>query len=86
MEKKLIKIFATSWCGASRRAKQFFEVNMIPYEWIDIDSDQKATKYVEEVNHGYRSVPTIVFPDGTILTEPSDFQLHQKFSELGMIL
>ena len=34
----------------------------IEYEWIDISSDAEAAAFVERVNNGYRSVPTIVFP------------------------
>jgi mycoredoxin len=50
----------------------------VTYHWIDIDRDSAAGRFVEQVNHGYRSVPTIVFPDGSILVEPSDEQLRRK--------
>ncbi len=73
-----IKIYATSWCGASRRARNVFRDNNIDYEWIDIEEDPEAAKFVESVNHGYRSVPTIVFLDGSILTEPSTAELMAK--------
>lgn len=73
-----IKIYATSWCGGSRRARTIFNDNKIEYEWIDIDENPEAAKFVESVNRGYRSVPTIVFPDGTILTEPSSAELMAK--------
>ena len=73
-----IKIYATSWCGASRRARNMFKDNHIDYEWIDIDENPVAAKFVESVNHGYRSVPTIVFLDGSILTEPSTAELMTK--------
>lgn len=78
-----IKIYATSWCGGSRRARNIFDTNHIEYEWIDIDENVEAGKFVESVNRGYRSVPTIVFPDGTILTEPSNAELMKK---LGLSL
>jgi mycoredoxin len=73
-----IKIYATSWCGGSRRARNIFIDNHIDYEWIDIDENVEGGKFVESVNGGYRSVPTIVFPDGTILTEPSTADLMKK--------
>ncbi|KAF0111504.1 MAG: hypothetical protein FD147_855 [Chloroflexi bacterium] len=75
---EIIKVYGTTWCGDSRRARQFFEENKIEYTWIDIDRDQDAGKYVESVNNGYRSVPTILFPDGSLLVEPSLFQLKSK--------
>ncbi len=78
MAETKIKLYGTSWCGETRRARQFFEMNNIEYEWIDIDQDEAATEYVKSVANGYRSVPTIVFPDGTVLVEPSTYDLKEK--------
>lgn len=74
-----IKIYGTTWCGDCRRAKAFFDKNQIPYAWIDIDRDPAARQLVEQLNHGNRSVPTILFPDGSILVEPRESQLVAKF-------
>lgn len=73
-------MYGTTWCGASRRARQFFDENNIEYEWIDIDKDKEAGKLVEKINGGFRSVPTIVFPDDSTLTEPSTYQLRARFN------
>ena len=75
-----IKVYGTSWCGDTRRARQFFADHQIDYEWIDIDQDEKAADYVKSVNHGNRSVPTILFEDGSILVEPSSSQLSTKLN------
>jgi len=75
-----IKIYGTNWCGDTRRARRFFDEQQIDYEWIDIDQDRTAADYVKSVNNGYRSVPTIVFPDGTMLVEPSRMELMEKFN------
>lgn len=74
-----IIIYGTSWCGDTRRARAFFDQNKIPYKWIDIDTNADARKFVESVNRGYRSVPTIIFPDGSMLVEPSAARLAEKF-------
>jgi mycoredoxin len=50
----------------------------VAYDWRDIDKDVKAREYVTQVNHGNRSVPTIVFADGSILVEPSDVELEKR--------
>jgi mycoredoxin len=76
-EGKII-MYGTNWCYETRRARAVFDQNNIPYDYIDIDQDMEARKYVESVNRGYRSVPTIVFPDGSILTEPSSSELSRK--------
>jgi mycoredoxin len=83
MEKTGIKVYGTSWCGDTRRVRQYFEINHIDYEWIDIDGDDQASEFVKQVNNGNRSVPTIVFPDGTTLTEPSTYSLKEKIDSLG---
>ncbi|WP_297167372.1 mycoredoxin [Thermogemmatispora sp.] len=74
-----IKVYATSWCGDCRRARRWLDEHHIAYDYIDIEKDEQAAAYVMQVNGGLRSVPTIVFPDGTILVEPSNRELAQKF-------
>ncbi|WP_322507655.1 glutaredoxin domain-containing protein [Anaerolinea sp.] len=73
-----IIIYGTSWCGDSRRARRIFDDYHIPYRWVDIDEDMEGRKFVESVNNGFRSVPTIVFPDGSILVEPRSTELKRK--------
>lgn len=73
-----ITVYGTSWCGDSRRARRIFDENQIAYTWIDIDQDMEGRKYVESVNRGFRSVPTIVFADGSMLTEPMMSDLRKK--------
>ena len=75
-----IKMYATTWCGDCRMAKRWFDARGISYEYINIDEDDDAADYVLQVNGGMRSVPTIVFPDGSVLVEPSPRELAAKFS------
>ena len=60
------------------RAKAFFEANDIPYDRVLIEGDEEATEFVLKINKGFRSVPTIVFPDGSVLVEPSWQELKAK--------
>lgn len=78
---ELITLYGTGWCPDCKRSKQFFGEQRVPYRYVDIDNDPDATAFVEEVNKGFRSIPTIVFPDGRVLVEPSNAQLAEK---LGM--
>ena len=73
-----IKIYGTTWCGASNRARRKFTEAQVDFDWIDIDNDPAGEKFVIETNNGFRSVPTILFPDGSILVEPSNYQLMEK--------
>lgn len=73
-----IRFYGTNWCPSSRRAKNLLTEKGIDFEWINIDEDPIGREFVMAVNHGYRSVPTIVFPDGDILVEPSSSELLKK--------
>jgi mycoredoxin len=75
---KKIIVYGTQWCGDTIRARRIFDTNKIEYEWIDIDKNKEAAKEVEKINRGNRSVPTIVFEDGSILVEPSNSELSKK--------
>lgn len=78
-----IILYGNSWCGGSRRARQLLEQYGIPYDWVNIDEDEAAAKLVEGINRGYRSVPTLIWPDGSSLTEPSETELRTKLGILG---
>lgn len=76
-EPKLV-VYGTSWCGDTRRSRAYLRRHQIPYEWIDIDEDEEGKRFVQNVNHGMSSVPTIVLPDGSVIVEPSDAQLEER--------
>lgn len=78
MTQPTLTIYSTTHCSDCRRTYQFLDKHQIPYEVIDIEKDAKAMKLVEQLNRGYQSVPTIIFPDGSTLTEPSYTQLAEK--------
>ena len=73
-----IMVYGTTWCPDCKRAKQFFGEQRIQYNNVDIDGDPAGVEFVEKVNGGKRTIPTIVFPDGQILAEPSNAELAQK--------
>lgn len=73
-----ILVYGASWCPDCRRAKQFFGEHRIDYEWIDITDNAEAIATVERINHGMRRIPTIIFPGGDVLVEPSNDELARK--------
>jgi len=73
-----IKVYGAPWCPDCKRSKKFLAEHRVPYEWIDIDGDADGLRVVEELQKGGRTIPTIVFPDGTHLLEPSDEELARK--------
>lgn len=71
-------MYSTTWCGDCRRAKRVFAALGVPFVEINIEEDTDAEALVERINDGMHSVPTILFPDGTILVEPAYWQLEAK--------
>ena len=75
-----IVMYTTESCSDCIRAKKFFEVNDIPHLRVGLEDNREATDFFMRVNRGCRSVPTIVFPDGSILVEPNWEELKAKIS------
>jgi glutaredoxin len=57
----------------------------VEYTIIDVEADPSASEKVIEINGGQRSIPVIVFPDGTHMTEPSDNDLKAKLEALKLV-
>ena len=75
-----IIMYSTSWCPDCHRAKRVFKRLEQEYVDIDIEKHPEAVAAVLAANNGSKSVPTIIFPDGSVLTEPSDRALADKIN------
>jgi thioredoxin reductase (NADPH) len=73
-----IKVYGASWCSDCKRAKRFLGDQRVPFEWHDIEQDPSYLDLVHERNGGNNIIPTIVFPDGSSLSEPSNEELANK--------
>ena len=80
-----ILFYSADWCGDCRRSKRLMDSLGVAYTLIDVEADAKASERVIEINGGERSIPVILFQDGTHLTEPSDKDLKAKLESLGII-
>jgi mycoredoxin len=76
----LVTMYSTVWCGYCRRLKDQMDREGIAYQVIDIEDDPKAADIVMAVNGGNQTVPTLVFPDGSALTNPSLAQSKQQLA------
>jgi mycoredoxin len=59
--------------------------NQIQYDEIDIEKDENAMKFIQEINSGMNSVPTIIFPDESIMVEPTTEEFEKKAKDLGLL-
>ena len=80
-----ITMYGAEWCGDCRRSKKFLDSNNVEYTYIDVEADESASDKVIEINGGMRSIPVILFSDGSHLTEPSDKDLQTKLESLGIM-
>lgn len=73
-----IIMYSSSFCGHSLIVERFLKKQGIAAKLINIDHDAEARSQVMALNNGYASVPTLIFPDGSHLTEPSFGDLRAK--------
>jgi glutaredoxin len=85
MDQPRVKIYTTRWCGDCYRTKRFLDKHGIGYDQTDITEDAEARRWVQEVNGGYKSVPTIVLPSSTVLVEPTNRDLEAALISEGML-
>jgi len=73
-------IYSTQWCGYCHRLMKQLDREGVGYSVVDIEDDPAAAEYVMSVNGGNQTVPTVVFGDGTALTNPSLAQVKERLS------
>jgi mycoredoxin len=76
-----VVIYTSAACGDCRMAKSILHRKNVPYVEISLEGDRRARRFVQRLNQGFASVPTIVFPDGSVLVEPSMPELTARFSD-----
>ena len=78
-----LTMYTTQWCAFCRRLKSQLARDGITMAEVDIEGDPAAAEYVMSVNGGNQTVPTIVFPDGSVLVNPSAVQVKKRMAELA---
>jgi mycoredoxin len=78
-----VTMYSTTWCGYCRRLKLQMDQAGIAYTEVDIERDPQAARFVEGVNGGNQTVPTVVFPDGTAMTNPPFAVVAEKLADLA---
>ncbi|WP_156252391.1 mycoredoxin [Pseudactinotalea terrae] len=75
-----ITMYSTTWCGYCQRLKSQLSGAGIEYSEVNIEQHPDAAAFVESVNDGNQTVPTVLFPDGSAATNPSLKQVQQRLS------
>jgi mycoredoxin len=75
-----LTMYTTTWCGYCVRLKKALKAEGISYTEVDIETDPAAAEFVMSVNGGNQTVPTVKFPDGSALTNPSAREVKAKLA------
>lgn len=78
-----LTMYTTTWCAFCKRLKSQLARDGIEMTEVNIEEDPGAADYVMSVNGGNQTVPTVVFPDGSAMTNPSAGQVKQRLQELA---
>ena len=79
-----LTMYTTTWCGYCRRLKNQLAREGIEITEVDIEREPDAAEYVMSVNGGFQTVPTVLFPDGSTLTNPSVRAVRQRMEGLAL--
>lgn len=75
-----VTMFSTTWCGYCRRLKTLLDREGIAYTEVNIETDPESATFVEQANGGNQTVPTLLFPDGSVATNPSLDQVKARLA------
>ena len=78
-----LTMYTTQWCGFCKRLKAQLSRVGVEMTEVDIERDPAAAEFVMSVNGGNQTVPTVLFPDGSALTNPSAAQVKAKLTALA---
>lgn len=77
-----VTMYTTTWCGYCKRLKRMMQDDGINFVEVDIETTPGTAEIVEKVNNGNQTVPTLVFTDGTAMTNPSLAKVKEKLAAL----
>ena len=77
-----VTMYSTQWCGYCKRLKKMMQDAGITFAEVDIEQVPGTAEIVEKVNNGNRTVPTLVFSDGTAMTNPSLAKVQEKLASI----
>ena len=79
----VVTMYTTTWCGYCKRLKRMMQDDGINFAEVDIETTPGTAEIVERVNNGNQTVPTLVFADGSAMTNPSLAKVKEKLAALA---
>lgn len=79
----MVTMYSTTWCSYCKRLKRSMDSEGVDYAEVNIEEDPAAAELVMNANGGNRTVPTLIFSDGTALTNPSIAAVKSQLAAIG---
>lgn len=73
-----IRIVGHRWSPAVHHLKDFLTRNQVPYQWLDVETEEEARRLAASIGADRLQLPLVLFPDGSYLTQPSNTQIAEK--------
>lgn len=80
-----VRVLGADWCSDCRRSKRLLERLGVRFSWVDLEAEPEHVSEVLRRNDGLQSIPVVIFPDDSHLTEPSDAALTERLTALGLL-
>jgi glutaredoxin len=86
-----IRVYGADWCEDTQRTRTQLESLSVPYEYVDVERDDDASRQVQEWNGGRRVTPTVLLPEGNVVTgaarlaAPSNDELERELRGRGVL-
>lgn len=79
-----VKVYGADWCGDTQRTLRFLDARGVAYDYIDIEQDAEAARWVREQNDGKERKPTVEL-GSRVLSTPKDAELESALREEGLL-
>jgi glutaredoxin len=79
-----IKVYGANWCEDTTRTREQLDALGVKYEYINVEKDAAANKWITEKNNGKRKTPTVDL-SGKLLIEPTNEEMEKALRAAGAI-
>ena len=78
-----LKVIGYQYSAKSHAIKDYLAGNLIPYQWLDIERDEKAEELLKIAKVTRTGLPTVILENGTPLISPSNTDIALAIGRLG---
>ena len=73
-----VRVIGNQWSPHSSDVRDFLGRNFVPHQWLNIETDDTAKQLLGTTGANPTSLPIVVFPDGSFLSNPPTGEIARK--------